>query len=155
MHDYYVYGLYRPDTGQLFYVGYGRGNRAWQHAAQRQHGRSYKDNVLCKLIDTLGYPAVPVVMLRRGMARDEAIDLEAALIHAIGRHPHGPLTNIMPGGRRREPPMAPIGHARTIAAQIADPEYQRDLVARAYLAWPDEQPERHQSVHWSNWWNGF
>jgi|tagenome__1003787_1003787.scaffolds.fasta_scaffold20474564_2 hypothetical protein len=159
MQDYYVYGLHRPDTGQLFYIGYGRGNRAWRHQAQRQRGRSHKDNVLCRIIDTLGYPGVPVVMIRRDMARDAAIELEAALIHAIGRHPHGPLTNIMPGAINRsginKSDTSRGGVAPGLIERLTDPAHQRDLAARAYLAWPDEQTERHQSVHWSNWWNGF
>jgi hypothetical protein len=29
--DCYVYGLFRPDTGRIFYIGMGKNNRAWDH----------------------------------------------------------------------------------------------------------------------------
>jgi hypothetical protein len=156
--DYYVYGLFRPDNGQVFYIGLGRGDRAWQHAAKRRRGRSYKDNVLCQLIDDRGYPCVPVVVLRNHLTRDEAAALETALIYAIGRHPHGPLTNAQDGGYA--PPTRSRYDAAETAAlmreRIADPAYQRMLALRTELAWPTlPDNKEHVSVHWTNWWNGF
>jgi len=50
------------------------------------------------MIDDLGYLDIPVVIIRKGMMRSDACDLERALIFAIGRHPHGPLTNVTKGG---------------------------------------------------------
>jgi hypothetical protein len=96
--EHYVYALFRPDTCEIFYIGMGKGLRFAVHVKCRKRGRSHKDNVICKLIDDLGYPDIPVVIVRDGMTRAEACDLEIALIYAIGRHPHGPLLNVTAGG---------------------------------------------------------
>jgi hypothetical protein len=96
--NYYVYALFRPDNGAIFYIGMGKGNRAWDHVSRRKERQSHKDRVICKLIDTLGYTTIPVVLLREGLIRTEAIKIEIALIAAIGRHPKGPLTNMTDGG---------------------------------------------------------
>jgi hypothetical protein len=95
---HYVYALFRPDTCEIFYIGMGKGLRFADHVRKRKRGRSYKDNVICKLIDDLGYPDIPVVIVRDGMTRKNACDLEMALILSIGRHPHGPLLNVTAGG---------------------------------------------------------
>jgi hypothetical protein len=95
---HYVYALFRPDTCEIFYIGMGKGLRFADHVRKRKRGRSYKDNVICKLIDDLGYPDIPVVIVRDGMTRKNACDLEMALILSIGRHPHGPLLNKTAGG---------------------------------------------------------
>jgi hypothetical protein len=95
---HYVYALFRPDTGGIFYIGMGKGLRYAYHVKCRKRGRSRKDNLICKMIDDLGYPDIPVVFVRDGMTVAEAWDLEIALIYAIGRHPHGPLLNLTAGG---------------------------------------------------------
>lgn len=95
---HYVYALFRPDTCEIFYIGMGQGKRFNDHVKNRKRGRSYKDNLICKIIDDLGYPDIPVFFLGDGMTREEACDLEIALIYAIGRHPHGPLVNKTKGG---------------------------------------------------------
>jgi hypothetical protein len=96
--EYYVYALFRPDTGTVFYIGMGKGDRAWQHVGESRRHRSYKDNLIRKLIDVRGYPEIPVVILRGGLTRDEAINLEIIMIAALGRYPNGPLTNRTAGG---------------------------------------------------------
>jgi hypothetical protein len=95
---HYVYALFRPDTCEIFYIGMGKGLRFADHVRKRKRRRSHKDNVICKMIDDLGHPDIPVVIVRDGMTRVEACDLEIALIYAIGRHPHGPLLNLTAGG---------------------------------------------------------
>jgi hypothetical protein len=99
MSSYYVYGLIRPDRGQIFYVGMGMGKRAWDHQRFRKRGKSYKDNVICNMIDDLGFPEIPVVMLQTGLTRKQAFGIERDWISKLGRHPEGPLTNIHPGGQ--------------------------------------------------------
>jgi hypothetical protein len=160
MGEHYVYGLFRPDDGCVFYIGLGRGDRAWQHAARRCRGRSLKDNLICELIDDRGFPGVPVVVLANNLTREAASALERAMIAALGRYPDGPLTNAQAGG------CAPIGRTRHTAIEtatrlrqrMADPDYQRMLAERARLAWPLDTPMpdmNPQSPHWRNWWNGF
>jgi hypothetical protein len=151
----YVYGLFRPDTGQIFYVGMGRGERAWQHQATRKRGRGHKDNIICKMIDDLGYSDIPVVILREGLSQQEAIDLEIALIYAIGRHPHGPLVNATKGGegwkdgdlspeflkghaekirRVRSTPVSRSNTSRQMKAQWSDPSYRAKLLSPGVIA---------------------
>lgn len=95
---YYVYGLFRPDTCSIFYIGMGQEQRAWWHQTYRKRGRSHKDNIICKVIDDLGYSECPVVIIKDELTKQEAIDLEIALIYAVGRHPNGPLVNKTAGG---------------------------------------------------------
>jgi hypothetical protein len=105
MKNRYVYGLFRPDNGQIFYIGIGQGNRAWTHIKNRKREICYKNNVICKMIDELGYAEIPVVIFRDNLSREEASNLEEKFISNIGRHPYGPLTNVLKGGDDRfDPP---------------------------------------------------
>ena len=47
----------------------------------------------------------PIVIIRDGLTRDDAEQLERLLIAAIGREPHGPLFNGNGGVRIDEPPV--------------------------------------------------
>jgi hypothetical protein len=38
----------------------------------RKRGRSYKDNVICNMIDDLGYPEIPVVIVAKLDSTHEA-----------------------------------------------------------------------------------
>lgn len=96
--QHYVYALFRPDNGRIFYIGMGQGNRAWDHVPKRYQSQVYKNRVVCYYIDELGYPDIPVVIIRDGLTRDEAALLETLLIRAIGRGSQGPLTNMTDGG---------------------------------------------------------
>src|SRR5438045_9140607 len=55
---YYVYALFRPDNGQIFYVGMGTGARADQHERDRRETKSHKDRNNCKRIEEFGYHEV-------------------------------------------------------------------------------------------------
>jgi hypothetical protein len=98
MTTHYVYGLVRPDTNQIFYIGVGKDGRAFVHQKLRKKGRSYKDNIICKMIDELGYPEIPVVFIAKDITRSEACDLERDWISRLGRYPYGSLTNVTAGG---------------------------------------------------------
>lgn len=94
--DYYVYVLFRPDTGTPFYVGKGRGRRWTNHKHHVRPGRSHKDNIIARA-KARGLD-VPVVKIACGLTNDAAIEREIALIAAIGREPLGPLVNLTSGG---------------------------------------------------------
>jgi hypothetical protein len=126
MSGYYVYGLFRPDTAKVFYIGMGSGRRAWVHQPLRRKGRSYKDNVICKYIDELGYSEIPVVIFRDDLTHQEACDLEKALIYAIGRYPHGPLTNVVSGGLGVSDP-TPDTRAKMSAAKKGKPSPKKGI----------------------------
>jgi hypothetical protein len=97
LHDFYVYILFRWD-GVPMYVGKGRRNRWVQHTCPcNLLGNDRKTNVLKKTIRLLG--EVPRIKVAEGLVEDDAINIEAALILAIGRHPNGPLLNYTDGGQ--------------------------------------------------------
>jgi hypothetical protein len=89
---FYVYVIFRLD-GSPCYIGKGTGNR-W-----KQHGYKGRDSNwrLVKLIDEAGGD-LPTVIIRDGMADDEAKRMEIAFIKAIGRGHKGPLVNFTDGG---------------------------------------------------------
>lgn len=97
---YKVYALFRPDTGRIFYVGAGHGRMPWRHVRERfrPENNRRKNEIICELIDVLGFDEVPIVVLRDGLTMQEAADLEVALIYAIGCEPYGPLVNVRAGG---------------------------------------------------------
>jgi len=79
--DYYVYLYLDPDTGEVFYVGKGRGNRAFEHL--RDTSESEKVERIRKLRESGKEPAIEI--LRHGL-KDErtAYKVEAAAIDLIG-----------------------------------------------------------------------
>ena len=133
MNDCYVYGLFRPDTGAIFYVGMGRNGRAWSHQRSRKKGKSHKDNIICKCIDELGYNEIPVVFFREGLSRQEAIALEITLIQGIGRRPNGPLVNVVRGGEglADPPPEFRVKHGRRMRIVLSDPSIRDKMSKKA------------------------
>lgn len=130
---HYVYALFRPDNASVFYIGMGHGSRAWQHCKARRRGRSHKDNVICRLVDDLGFREIPVVIIRDGLSREQAADLEIALIYAIGRHPNGPLTNIVRGGEGLADPTPEFraAHGKRMREALADPSIRQKMSDKA------------------------
>lgn len=93
---YYVYGLVDPKDNQVFYIGKGIGDRAWQHFTEV--GRSSK----IKVIDAIqADDKQPIVKIYQDDLKEEvAYVLERILIHRIGTMPfNGPLTNMLIGGK--------------------------------------------------------
>jgi hypothetical protein len=87
----YVYIVFRPD-GSSLYVGKGSGDR-W-----RRHDRKNRQNPHYAAVLKQAGGDLPVVIIRSGLTDDEALEIEAAFIAAIGREPHGPLVNLVDGG---------------------------------------------------------
>lgn len=98
---YYVYIYFRPN-GAPCYVGKGAGRRWLQHL-----GGGSTNPYLNRIIRKNGGD-LPRVKIREGLSNEEAIQVEIALIAAIGRKSEGgPLVNITAGGdgvRRACPP---------------------------------------------------
>jgi hypothetical protein len=87
---HYVY-LYRdPDTGDIFYVGRGQGNRAFDHL--KDAGETRKAEVIRRLAFSGKSPVIEI--LRSRMSKNEAKLVEAAVIDLLGLKQ---LTNNMRG----------------------------------------------------------
>lgn len=83
---FYVYLHRRNDTGKVFYVGKGKGNRAWH-----THGRNpYWNNVANK-------HGRSVKVLFDGLSEDEAYQAEIDVINEL-RYMGEPLVNMNKGG---------------------------------------------------------
>ncbi len=95
---YYVYALRDPD-GQIFYVGKGKGDRVYQHAALARSvkGESAKQLKLEKIrkIHERGHD-VTVDIIRHGLTDEEAYEAEGAVIDALRLLGHD-LTNLARG----------------------------------------------------------
>ena len=94
--DYYVYVLFRHDTGAPFYVGKGHGRRYVTTIRTARKGKSHKANIIWKA--RLAGKEIPLVIVQRDLSNEQACFIEIALIAAIGREPNGPLVNLTDGG---------------------------------------------------------
>lgn len=88
--DYYVYVHRKATTGEIFYVGKGKGGRAWDAKVGRNphwHRTVAKHGLRVELVQT-------------GMQEWWAFELEQELIACIGRRDtgSGPLVNMTDGG---------------------------------------------------------
>lgn len=93
MTEAYVYAMFRPDNGDVFYIGATESkNRLKQHLAGR---RGRKAKLIRAFVDILGYKDIPFVVIRDGLTISEATKLETIFIDAIGRYPDGPLLNVV------------------------------------------------------------
>jgi hypothetical protein len=91
---YYVYTLARP-TGEIFYVGKGKGNRIDWHEVEARNGvKSYKCNIIRKIWREGGQ--VIKTRVYEGLTEREAFERERTLIATYGRER---LTNLTDGGQ--------------------------------------------------------
>lgn len=81
---YYVYLLRDPETGKVFYVGKGYGNRLFRHINDAIH--TPNDNDKLDKIREIRAKGLEVKheILRNGLTEKEASEVEAALIDYIG-----------------------------------------------------------------------
>jgi hypothetical protein len=93
---YYVYTLVDPRDGSTFYVGKGKGRRAWSHAKAEAAGRERNGPKALRLsaIRLAGLEVV-VVIVEDGLSEREALALERKLIC----DDRDGLTNISQGSR--------------------------------------------------------
>jgi uncharacterized protein len=83
---YYVYALRDPRNGELFYVGKGKGQRAYQHARRGATARRGAEEGLklarIRAICERGlYPEVEII--RHELSEDEAFTVEAGVLDAL------------------------------------------------------------------------
>lgn len=81
---FYVYRLIDPRNGETFYVGKGKGNRVFSHAAGRPEGDDELNAKMRRIreIQAGGFE-VGHVIHRHGLSEDQAMEVEAALIDAF------------------------------------------------------------------------
>lgn len=80
----YVYGHYKADTGELFYIGKGNGKRAW---SDRNRSRVWHD-----IVEQSGYT---VKILADNLSESESYAKERELIEEVGLDK---LANVLRGG---------------------------------------------------------
>jgi hypothetical protein len=94
--DFYVYALFR-ENGVPFYIGKGHGRRLADHDMAARRGDKGYRNAVIRDMHARGVELIRA-KVHEGLTETAAHVYEVALIAAIGRHPHGPLTNLTDGG---------------------------------------------------------
>lgn len=83
MNEYYVYKLIDPRNNKPFYVGEGKGNRAWSHSTFKSGcNNPHKDRIISK-IQSLGLEVI-VEIVKQGLTKEESVFHEELLIEEIG-----------------------------------------------------------------------
>ena len=95
---FYVYEHWRPDTGVCFYVGKGKGKRAWDMKNMRNR---HHMSVVSKLV-SMGF-CVDVKIVQKDLDEDDAFNAEIDLISHYGIEN---LTNMTAGGDGLRSPSA-------------------------------------------------
>lgn len=80
--DFYVYEWFIKETGEVFYVGKGRGNRYKAH-----HERAYEAEKIREMYDT------DVRFVKKGLTEEEAVELESQEMIRILNETNDRLTN--------------------------------------------------------------
>ncbi len=94
---FYVYILFRPWDGSPFYVGKGKGDRWLHHRKLKPRFANKYFLAIIKKARKLGLE-IPYLKIRDNLTEEEAFEIEAAFIAAIGRGNDGPLVNATDGG---------------------------------------------------------
>lgn len=112
MNDFYVYTWTRPDTGDVFYVGKGRGRRDVE--------LKYSNARFMRIVSKLRRGGLEPVVSRvsEGMTEQEAFRLEVSEIARYGRQDKhsGTLVNLTDGGEGQTGAVVSQEHRAKIAA---------------------------------------
>lgn len=97
MTDRCVYGLFRNETTQPFYIGKGYKERMlWHENNFANDPNKHKARIIAKQLRVYG--TLYKTVLIEQLTDEEAKILEQIFISEIGRYPSGPLTNLTKGG---------------------------------------------------------
>lgn len=77
--EYYVYAHFNPITNECFYIGKGKGNRAWLKSTRNDYWKNYITLV----------PNYEIRLIVTGLNEDEAFSIEEVLIKS-----RNPICNI-------------------------------------------------------------
>jgi hypothetical protein len=103
---FYVYQYRDPRNQEIFYIGYGHANRRISHLLEVQQNANWIDYESVtfqrykRIKDILNDSLLPeITIIKDQLSRKDAMDLEADLIHKIGRKDKGlgPLLNLTNG----------------------------------------------------------
>lgn len=96
MEKYYVYKLVDPRTNVPFYVGKGKGSRAYSHLAKKSKTKNFKkDKIIDEIYSSGKEPIVDIFLTN--LDESDAYDIEQKTISKLGRigiEKNGVLTNI-------------------------------------------------------------
>jgi hypothetical protein len=92
MLSHYVYSHIRPDTGEVFYIGKGSGNRAWHNYDRNDYWWRIANK--CG-----GQDSIKVDILASGLYENEAYNFENVMIKATKTQTDFRLCNMNEGGK--------------------------------------------------------
>ena len=124
----YVYGHYKADTGELFYIGKGTGRRAWVTRKRNAHWNA-----------TVAKHGVVVKILEDGLTDERAYERERELIAETGVHS---LTNKADGG---------LGQTSDGAKRVMNnPETRRKVSEGVKRNWKTPEFKERMAQIWRN-----
>ena len=98
---YYTYGLIDPRNNEIFYIGKGKGKRAYQHLKEEYTEEKGNRDKIKRIKEIQKKNTQPMIkFFAENLAEEVAFALEEILIDRIGRKilGYGPLTNWIVGG---------------------------------------------------------
>lgn len=125
--EYYVYSWTRPDTGAVFYVGKGKGDR---DAKPKIHNPIFL-NIVAKLKN--GGLVPKVTRISEGLSEEEAFTMEREEIAKWGRKNNGTgcLANLTDGGEGRSGAIVSsetkLRQSVAVTKKLADPAIRKKL----------------------------
>jgi len=133
-----VYEHLLPDNQTVFYVGMGRGPRAYGKTSRNPFWRA-----------VVGPNKRPIVRFaQKGLTKEAALALEVRLIEYYGRRDieTGPLVNLSTGGEHAIPGVtAKTNNAKAVRAKWQEPEYRKKCCEAAKRKFQNPEMSQHYS----------
>lgn len=136
------------------YVGKGKGARWLDHERKTDPHNLAKNEFIERTWIVL--QDIPKVKISENLSEQQALEIEIALINAIGRFPNGPLVNMTDGGEGFGKLSPEQYHIRSINANAAQtPEERSKRLERANANRDQVQIGKKISAKKKTWWNGI